>query len=126
MPAQQAARILGGSDETDWTHCCSAAEEAWSTASQTLAMRRVRVAAEQMVRSPDDAKGRRYWEESVTWRCDEEWRRGRPTLNCQRRLIGTARSGNALSLVVQPTGSDPLRAGFQKSRHAKRGQSGTP
>ena len=25
-------------------------------------------------RCPDDAKGRRYWEESVTWRCDEEWR----------------------------------------------------
>ena len=41
---------------------------------QTLAMRRVRIAAWQMVRCPDDAKGRRYWEESVTWRCDEKWR----------------------------------------------------
>ena len=41
---------------------------------QTLAMRRVRTAAWQMVSCPSDAKGRRYWEESVTWRCDELWR----------------------------------------------------
>ena len=41
---------------------------------QTLAMRRVRIAAWQMVSCPNDAKGRRYWEESVTWRCDEMWR----------------------------------------------------
>ena len=41
---------------------------------QTLAMRRVRIAAWQMVSCPSDAKGRRYWEESVTWRCDEMWR----------------------------------------------------
>ena len=38
---------------------------------QTLAMRRVRIAAWQMVRCPSDAKGRRCWEESMTWRCDE-------------------------------------------------------
>ena len=42
----------------------------------TLAMRRVRISDWQMVGCPDDAKGRRYWEESVTWRCDEEWREG--------------------------------------------------
>ena len=41
---------------------------------QTLAMRRVRIAARQMLSCPSDAKGRRYWEESVTWRCDEMWR----------------------------------------------------
>ena len=41
---------------------------------QTLAMRRVRIAAWQMVSCPSDAKGRRYWEESVTWRRDEMWR----------------------------------------------------
>ena len=41
---------------------------------QSLAMRRVRVVAWQMVSCPSDAKGRRYWEESVTWRCDEMWR----------------------------------------------------
>ena len=41
---------------------------------QTLAMRRVPTAAWQMVSCPNDAKGRRYWEESVTWRCDELWR----------------------------------------------------
>ena len=41
---------------------------------QTLAMRRVRIAAWQMVSCPSDAKGRRYCEESVTWRCDEMWR----------------------------------------------------
>ena len=40
---------------------------------KTLAMRRVRIAAWQMVRCPNDAKGRRYWEESATWRC-EMWR----------------------------------------------------
>ena len=31
---------------------------------QTLAMRRVRIAAWQMVSCPSDAKGRRYWEKS--------------------------------------------------------------
>ena len=41
---------------------------------QTLAMRRVRIAAWQMASCPSDAKGRRYWEESATWRCDEMWR----------------------------------------------------
>ena len=41
---------------------------------QTLAMRRVRIAAWQMVSCPSDAKGRRYWEESLTWRCEEMWR----------------------------------------------------
>ena len=40
---------------------------------QILAMRRVRIAW-QMVSCPSDAKGRCYWEESVTWRCDELWR----------------------------------------------------
>ena len=48
---------------------------------QTLAMRRVRTAAWQMVRCPDDAKGRGCWEESVTWRCDEEWREAHITLS---------------------------------------------
>ena len=37
-------------------------------------MRRVRVTAWQMVSFPNDDKGRRYWEESVRWRCDEMWR----------------------------------------------------
>ena len=41
---------------------------------QTLAMRRVQQAAWQMARSPDDAGMRRYWEEVVAWRCDDEWR----------------------------------------------------
>ena len=41
---------------------------------QTLAMRRVPTAAWQMVSCPNDAKGRRYWEESMTWRCHELWR----------------------------------------------------
>ena len=40
----------------------------------TLATRRVRIAAWQMVSCPNDAKGRRYCEESATWRCDEMWR----------------------------------------------------
>ena len=33
-----------------------------------------------MVSCSSDAKGRRYWEESVTWRCDEMWEK--------RRLLG--------------------------------------
>ena len=41
---------------------------------QILAMKRVRIAAWQMVSCTSDAKGRRYREESVTWRCDEMWR----------------------------------------------------
>ena len=39
---------------------------------QTLAMRRVQSAAWQMIRSPDDAKCRRFWEESTAWRCADE------------------------------------------------------
>ena len=61
---------------------------------QTLAMRRVCIAAWQMVSCPSDAKGRRYWEESVTWRCDELW-----------RTIVTARSGNVLSQADRIDGS---------------------
>ena len=41
---------------------------------QTLAMRRFRIAAWQMLSCPSDAKGRRHWKESVTWCCDELWR----------------------------------------------------
>ena len=41
---------------------------------QNLAMKRVEIAAWQMVSCPNDAVGRRYWEEAVTWRCDELWR----------------------------------------------------
>ena len=47
--------------------------ECWADL-QTLAMRRVRIATWQMVSCPSDAKRRIYWEESVTWRCDELWR----------------------------------------------------
>ena len=41
---------------------------------QTSAMRRLQQAAWQMAHSLDDAGGRRYWEEAVAWRCDDEWR----------------------------------------------------
>ena len=40
---------------------------------QNLAKKRVKIAAWQMASCPNDAKGRRYWEEVVTWRCDEHW-----------------------------------------------------
>ena len=62
--------MLGRPYETYRCHCCSAIEARF----QTLAMRRVRIAAWQMVSCPSDAKGRRYLEDSVTWRCDELWR----------------------------------------------------
>ena len=39
-----------------------------------MAMKRVKIAAWQMASCPNDAKGRRYWEEVVTWRCDELWK----------------------------------------------------
>ena len=41
---------------------------------QNLAMKRVKIAAWQMASCPNDAKGRRYWEEIVTWRCDKHWK----------------------------------------------------
>ena len=41
---------------------------------QDLAMKRVKIAAWQMASCPNDAKGRRYWEEIVTWRCDKNWK----------------------------------------------------
>ena len=41
---------------------------------QELAMKRVKIAAWQMASCPNDAKGRRYWEEIVTWRCDKNWK----------------------------------------------------
>ena len=40
---------------------------------QNLEMKRVEIAAWQMVSCPNDAMGRRYWEEAVTWRCDGLW-----------------------------------------------------
>ena len=96
---------------------------------QTSAMRRVRTAAWQIVRCPNDARGRRYWEESAT--CAAMKSGERPASNCPRRIIGTARSGNAPFLVDQPVGSALSRVslgmpGFRNSKHAIRGLSGTP
>ena len=52
------------------SHCCSAVEKAWSTTFTNVGD----TTCANCFRCPDDAQGRRYWEESVTWRCDEEWR----------------------------------------------------
>ena len=41
---------------------------------QNLAMKRVKIAAWQMASCPNDAKGRRYCEDIVTWRCDKHWK----------------------------------------------------
>ena len=41
---------------------------------QNLAMKRVKIAAWQMASCPKDAKGKRYWEDIVTWRCDKHWK----------------------------------------------------
>ena len=47
----------------------------------------------------DDARERRYWEESVTWRCDDEWRKSyikltrddpRNSTKWKRRVLGRA------------------------------------
>ena len=37
-------------------------------------MKRVKIAVWQIASCPNDAKGRRYWEEVVTWRCDGHWK----------------------------------------------------
>ena len=81
VPAQEIKRTLGGSHETNWSPpFARQLKKHGQPRLQTLAMRRVRIAAWQMVPCPGDAKGRRYWEESVTWRCDEEWREPHITL----------------------------------------------
>ena len=49
-----------------------------------LAMIRVRIAAWQMTSCPNDAKGRRYWEEVVTWRSDEQWKEAYVSLTKKR------------------------------------------
>ena len=67
---------------------------------QTLAMRCVRIAAWQMVRCPNDAKVRRYWEVSATRRCDEIRREAYIKLSKK-----DYRNRNALFLVDQPTGN---------------------
>ena len=75
----------------------------------------------------DDARERRYWEESVHWRCDDEWRKSRIKLTrddprnstkWKRRLPGRATCWERrfTRLLVMP--------GFRKSRPAVRGQSG--
>ena len=77
---------------------------------------------------PDDARERSYWEESVNWRCDDEWRRSyikltrddpRNSTKWKRRLPGRATFSERpfTRLLVMP--------GFRKSRPAVRGQSGT-
>ena len=97
---------------------------------QTLAMRRVRIVAWQIVSCPSDAKGRRNWEESVTWRCDEMWRdeyiklskedyrnstQWKTSSSWQTELLGTPFYA---FLGVTP--------GYRSRRLAKRGLSGYP
>ena len=76
---------------------------------------------------PDDARERRYWEESVHWRCDDEWRKSyikltrddpRNSTKWKRRLPGRATywERRFTRLLVMP--------GNRKSRPAVRGQRG--
>ena len=75
VPAQETKRVLGRPHETYWCHCVAGQLKKHNQPRlQTLAMRRVRIAAWQMVSCPSDAKGRRHREETVTWRCDDMWR----------------------------------------------------
>ena len=77
-------------------------------------------AAWQMTRSPDDAKGRRNWEESSAWRCDE-WREAHVKLMNDDPRNNT-RSGRVLSQGV-PAGNDHSRDFL---RLVALGQSGAP
>ena len=93
---------------------------------QTLAMRRVQLAAWQMIRSPHDAKGRRYWEESTAWR---EWREASVKLMKDDPRNNT--KWKRPSQDVPPTGNDRSRdflemLGSRRSRLVALVQSGAP
>ena len=81
-----------------------------------------------MAHSPDGAGKRRYWEEAVAWRCDDEWREAYIKFD-KGRSKKAARNGSGLSLDVQRAGNDRLRdcsgmPGCRKSRLASLGRSG--
>ena len=67
-------RGLGRLHETNGFDCGAKAEEFNQSRIQNVAMKRIKIEAWQMMSCLNDALGRRYWEEAVTWRCDELWR----------------------------------------------------
>ena len=73
---------------------------------QNVALKRVRIAACQMASCPNDAKGRRYWEEAVTWRSDEQWKRS--MRQSDKRGLQQQYAKNLTQDDV-PVGSCPLR-----------------
>ena len=75
----------------------------------------------------DDVRERRYWEESVNWRCDDEWRKSyikltrddpRKSTKWKRRLPGRA------TYWERPFTRLLVMRGFRKSRPGARGQCG--
>ena len=95
---------------------------------QTLAVRRVRIAAWQMVSCPSDGNCRRYWEESVTRRCDEMWRD--EYIKMSKEDYRNVTQWKRLSQVDQTTGSVLSRVswvtpGYRNWRLATRGLSGS-
>ena len=75
---------------------------------QTLAMRLVRIADWRMVSCPNDAKCRRYWEETVMWRCGESWRDEYVRLSKEGGRPKTVCSGHVVILANRITGSFPF------------------
>ena len=123
-------QMLGGSHETYWSHCCSDVEKAWSTtftyvcdatcANCCLAKWS---AVQMMQRVAGTGKRLRH---GAAMKSGE-----RPTSHCPRRIIGTARSGNAPLPGRQADWERPqyafllVMSGFRNSRQATRGLSGT-
>ena len=92
-------------------------------------MRRVQLAAWQMTRAPDDAKGRKYWEESTTWRSDDEWREAYVKLmkDDPRNSTKWKRPLQDVPLAGNDRSRDFLwMLGSRRSRLVARGQSGAP
>ena len=101
-----------------------------------------------MAHPPDGAGKRRYWEEAVARRCDDEWREAcikfdkgwskkqhemEAASHWTSNVLGTTVYATARSCLVdvQRAGNDRLRdcsgmPGCRKSRHASLGRSGAP
>ena len=97
-------RNLGGSHETNWTCCCTAAEEARPATCANAgdagdAKCLVGCLADGTLLG--DAEERRHWEESVTWRCDDEWET--PISSGQGAILGTMLSCNMLGTTIYAT-----------------------
>ena len=94
-------RNLGGSHETNRTYCCTAAEEARPAACANAGDATCLVGCLADGTLLGDAEERIHWEESVTWRCDDEWET--PISSGQGAILGTMLSCNMLGTTIYAT-----------------------